>query len=70
MDRRSLYCSRDRLRRENIPIYKLKDWNGEEIKELFYNVELLKVNKDRDNLWHIEKVLKKRKRHGKTELYE
>ena len=54
-----VFVIKGRQRREGIPIYKLKDWNGEEIKGTFYQSELQKVNKSNDSLWRIEKVLKK-----------
>ena len=53
----------------NIPIYKVKDLDGEEVKGTRYEPELQKINKDNDNLWKIESVLKKRKRGGRTELH-
>ena len=64
-----VFVIRNRQQREGIPIYKLKDWNGEEINGTFYQPELQKVNKSNDNLWRIEKVLKKRNKGGKTELF-
>ena len=57
-----VFIIRSRQRREGIPIYKLKDWNGEEINGTFYQPELQKVNKSNDNLWRIERVLKKEKK--------
>ncbi len=48
-----IFIIRARFRRDNIPVYKVKDWNGEEIKGTFYGAELQKVNKDNDNLWKI-----------------
>ena len=62
-----VFIIREMFRRSNIPIY--KDWDGEEVKGTWYESELQKINKDNDNLWKIESVLKKRKRGGRTELY-
>ena len=43
------------------PVYKLKDYDGEELKGTFYDKELQKVIKQND-VYEIEKVLKKRGR--------
>ena len=58
-----------RFRIQGIPIYKLKDWNNDPITGNFYSAELNAVSMDSENLFLIEKVLKRRKRAGKTELY-
>jgi hypothetical protein len=42
-------------------VYKLKDLDGEELKGTFYEKELQKVFKE-DNVYEIEKILKKRGR--------
>ena len=49
------------------PTYRIKDLIGEEIQGRFYETELQKVNK-RDDVYRVEKILKKRKRNGKTEI--
>ena len=46
----------------------LSDWNDEPIIGQFYGSELNKVSKDSETLFIIEKVVKRRKRQGKTEL--
>ena len=43
----------------NPPVYKLKDYDGEELKGTFYEKELQKVIKCND-VYDVEKVLKKR----------
>ena len=43
------------------PVYKLKDYDGEELKGTFYDKELQKVIK-RDDIYEVEKILKKRGR--------
>ena len=58
-----------RFRIQSIPVYKLKDWNNEPITGNFYTAELNPVSMDSENLFLIEKVLKRRKRAGKTELF-
>ena len=52
--------------KENIPMYKLQDLQGQSISGYFYNFELLAVDKDEQNLWFIEKILKKKKADGKA----
>ena len=59
-----VFIIRERFRRSNILIYKVKDWDGEEVKGTWYESKLQKINKDNDNLRKIESVLKKRKRGG------
>ena len=51
----------------NPPTYKLEDFGKEEISGIFYEPELVKVVKT-DDIYKIEKVLRKRKHRGKTEL--
>ena len=43
----------------NPPVYKLKDYDGEELKGTFYDKELQKVIKH-DDMYEVEKILKKR----------
>ena len=57
-----------RYQRQGIPLYKLKDWNGQPILGQFYDAELNKVSMDSETLFLIEKVVKRRKRQGQTEL--
>ena len=54
---------------QGIPRYKLEDLKGESIDGLFYNSELMPVDKDTSSLWYIEKILKKRKRNGQQEYF-
>lgn len=51
----------------NHPVYRVKDLNGETLEGTFYEAELQKVTKDNDDLYIIDRVLKRRKRKGKTE---
>ena len=48
------------------PVYKLKDYDGEELKGTFYDKELQKVVKN-DDVYEVEKILKKRRRGSKVE---
>ena len=53
----------------NPPVYKLKEYDGEELEGTFYENELQPVKtKGQDEVYKIEKILKKRKR-GKQEEY-
>lgn len=47
--------------------YTIKDYLGEEVKGRFYSQELQKVSNIEEELYTIEKVLKTRKRNGKTQ---
>ncbi len=49
-----------RTMKEGIPIYRLKDFNGEPIKGIFYNSELQKVTYDPDKPFLVHKVLAKK----------
>lgn len=54
---------------QGIPMYKLKDLQGDNIKGLFYTAELQKVHKDENSLWFIERILKKRNKNKKLQYY-
>ena len=58
-----------RRKRDGIPIYTLKDWNGEPIKGTFYQQQLQKVNVNDGDLFKIEKILKRRRKNGKKQVY-
>lgn len=57
-----------RFHLHGIPMYKVKDFNEELIEGDFYENDLQKVDKNEDSLWLVEKIIKKRKRKGKTEF--
>ena len=61
-----IFKVKQRYRHQGVPVYKLSDWNDQEIKGTFYNAELNKVDKNADSLFYIDKVLKRRKRNGKN----
>jgi hypothetical protein len=58
----------ERFERDGIPVYKIKDWAGDEVIGTFYESELQDVNVDDDTEYHIDKVLKKRGRGGRREV--
>ncbi len=57
-----------RFKRQEIPLYKIKDFHDEMIDGSFYTNELQKVNKDTDIEWQVEKILKKKRVKGKTHV--
>lgn len=46
-----------RFWRSGIPIYKIKDYDNEEITGTFYQSELQKINLNDDQMWKVEKIL-------------
>ena len=52
---------------QGIPIYFLTDYGGDEVKGAFYERELKKIIFDRNALFKIDKVLKKRKINGRPQ---
>lgn len=50
-----------RFLRQGIPVYKITDYGNDPIEGTFYESELQRVNKTRDDLWKIEKILKRRR---------
>ncbi len=51
------------------PVYRIKDFSGEVLEGTFYEKELQEVSKTDDDLYQIDKILKRRKRNGKTEYF-
>lgn len=47
------------------PMYKLTDWDGEEIKGSFYDHEVQKVHETPDRVWKIEKIVQKKRFRGR-----
>jgi hypothetical protein len=65
-----VFIIRERFHKEGIALYKVKDWDGEEVKGTWYESELQQIDKNKDDMWRIEKVLKSRKCRGhQKELY-
>ena len=50
-----------------LPVYRVRDYNGEELHGTFYEYELQKVIKSKDDAYAIEKVLRTRTRKGKKQ---
>ncbi|WAR31851.1 YMD3-like protein, partial [Mya arenaria] len=57
-----------RYHRGILPIYRLQDLQGDEIKGTFYESELQKVHVDGDQTWKVKKVLKRRGK-GRNKQY-
>lgn len=62
-----IFIIRNRFRIQGFPMYKVKDFHNQNIKGNFYQNELMKVTKDIDSLWFIEKLIKKKKKDGEKE---
>lgn len=58
----------DRMKTDPVT-YHVADLNGEVIKGRFYEPELQKVEKPKDEFYRVEKILKTRKRGGKVEYF-
>ena len=58
----------EKRRRSGIPIYKLTDWQGDPIKGTFYQQQLQKVDVTDQDIFKIEKILKRRQRNGRREV--
>ena len=66
---REIFTITDRFLKQNIPVYKLKDWKNDPINGIFYENELQKVIVDEEKIYKISEVLDKRERSKKRELY-
>lgn len=59
-----IFKIKHRILRQNIPSYKLTDFNGEDITGSFYEQELQRVDVLKDDVWRIEKVISEKKIRG------
>lgn len=59
------YC----FRQKGYPMYRLVDFLDEKVKGNFYEPELQSVEKNTESLWIIEKIIRKRQRRGRKEVY-
>ena len=57
------------LSKNRIPMYKLKDYNGEDVDGYFYAQEMQEAIIDEDRPYKIDKILKTRKRKGVKQYY-
>ena len=51
------------------PVYKIADYEGEELEGTFYEQELQKVSKTDDDYYRVEKILKSRLRNKRKEYF-
>ena len=64
-----IFIVKDRYYFQGIPVYKLTDYAKDPIDGIFYQNELQRVEKGREDIWRIDKVLKRRRRRGQEELF-
>lgn len=58
-----------RFRQRGYPMYRIVDFLDEKVKGNFYEPELQSVEKNTESLWLIEKIIRKRQRRGRKEVY-
>ena len=63
-----LFTVTTRSLNQGIPRYEVKDFANDPIRDKFSNDELQKVIVDQDTQYDIDKIIKKRKRGGKTQV--
>ena len=64
-----VFIIKSRHFRGGYPIYRITDYDNDIITGTFYENELQKVNKSKDDLWRVDKVLKKRGTRKNQELF-
>jgi len=57
VDRGSVYVSK--IQYTDLPTYKIKDYNGEEIQDIFYTYYKQRITKTNKKIYRIEKVIRK-----------
>ena len=57
-----------RFRRDDIPMYVLEDWIGDDVEGTFYQSELQAINVNRDAEYSVEKILSRRSRNKRKEV--
>ncbi len=55
-----IFKVKSRFFRQDIPVYRLRDWEGEDVDGTFYQSELQGVRVDENTAFKIETVLKKK----------
>ena len=58
----------ERMMKQGIPVYTLKDYNNDPILGYFYEGEMQKAFVNEDTVYKIENILKSRKRRGRKEV--
>ena len=64
---REINIIKSRFHQNGIPSYRLTDYHKEDLDGIFYENELQLVQKNKDNLWVVDKVLKHWKYRGKKQ---
>ena len=64
-----IFTISQKILRGGLPLYRLKDYNGETIDGTFYQSELQKVDVQDDDMWKIESVLKTRGKGSNKQFY-
>ncbi|XP_041379508.1 uncharacterized protein LOC121392334 [Gigantopelta aegis] len=57
-----IFIVSQQITRDGLPVYRVKDYNGEEIHGTFYQSELQKMDIKENGLWKVEKILNTRGR--------
>jgi transposase InsO family protein len=65
---REIYFITGRQIKDDFAVYKIKAWNNDPIIGTFYESELQKIETNEDEVYNIEKIIRKRKRGGKTQV--
>lgn len=63
-----IFKIKSRYRREGLPVYKLVDWDDDDLEGTFYEHEIQAVTVDDSTEYYIEKILRKRTRNGQKEV--
>lgn len=64
-----IFIISQRKHKNELPVYKVTEYDGSPLEGTFYEYELQRVQKDKDSLWRVDKIIKKRKRKGKEEWF-
>ena len=56
------------MRRDGLNIYKVESYDGQPLIGTFYQEELQSVEVEKDRLWIIEKIIRRRKNNGKKQV--
>ena len=63
-----IFKIKSRYKREGLPVYKLVDWDDEDLEGTFYEHEIQAVTVDEKTEYHIETILRKRTRNGQKQV--
>jgi hypothetical protein len=65
---REVFFITDRMMKQNIPCYKVKDIDNEPVSGIFYQNELQKTDYQEDTIYKIENIVSRRTRRGRREV--